>query len=162
MPGMKKDLHPLSLDECFASLKEPKNQPSIRAPKPKLTEDEQKPTEEEVISKYAKLYGSPGTYKVLILDSKASLTDIISVFKNLCSSLESRIFNKAGILVVENDSVIERYQSELRSLKVQLPSDWKAQGSDYRIILKAAKTYGVTYQMTKDKSGWTYKQVKEK
>ena len=166
MPVIKRDINTRSIDEFFVSaqpLGEIKNPPKTRVPRQKkIEEDEQKPTEEDVIAKYVKEYGAVSSYKVLTLDSNASILDIISVFKDLRGSLESRRFNKAGILLVENDSVIKKYRSELRSLEVQLSQDWEAQGSDYRIILKAAKTYGINYQMIKDKSGWTYKEVKGK
>jgi hypothetical protein len=165
MPVIKRDINTRSIDEFFVpaqKLEAPKNPPKTRMPRQKLIEDEQKPTEEDVIAKYVKEYGAVSSYKVLTLDSNASIIDIISVFKDLRGSLESRRFNKAGILLVENDSVIKKYRSELRSLEVQLSQDWEEQGSDYRIILKAAKTYGINYQMIKDKSGWTYKEVKGK
>jgi hypothetical protein len=163
MPVIKRDINTRSIDEFSVSaqkIDKPKTPPKIRVPR--QTALPEPLTKDDIINKYVKEYGSVSSYKVLILDSKAPLEGIISVFTNLRSSLESRKFNKAGILLVENDSVIRKYQSELRSLEVQLPQDWAAQGSDYRIILGAAKEFGTTYRMIKEDAGWTYKEVKGK
>jgi len=163
MPVIKRDINTRSIDEFSVSaqkIEEPKTPPKIRVPR--QTALPEPLTKDDIINKYVKEYGSVSSYKVLILDSKAPLEGIISVFTNLRSSLESRKFNKAGILLVENSFVIEKYQSELRSLEILLPRDWKEKGSDYQILLEAARTYGTIYRMIKEDSGWTYSEIKGK
>jgi hypothetical protein len=149
MPVMKRDINTRSLDEFFVSaqrIEEPKNPPKLRMPKPKMQARLQ-------------LNSSKVCY-VLTLNSRAPLQEILNVYNTLRSDLESQLTAADGLLLLANDKVLEKYREDLHKNSIFIPKDWKEEQSDYRQMLRLAKEQGRIYEMVKENSRWTYKEVK--
>ena len=120
----------------------------------------------EHVGQYLDKFGLPDKYHILHLHSDAGVSDVVSVFRELYGDLESKLKLKSSeesVVLVENDEVVEKYQKELETeAGIKFILDWQLPQSDYRRLVKAAKTYGTCYEMVKKRQGWTYTKIKKK
>ncbi|MCX6774927.1 MAG: hypothetical protein NTY99_02435 [DPANN group archaeon] len=117
----------------------------------------------EIVGKY---YEEPSWHVrsyILRLNPEVPLENILRIFFGLQKDIESRLehgrSHPKGVLVLENDEVIEKYQDDFRKAGISIPPNWKEKNSDYQVLLKAAKGISTIYEMVRVGSGWTYQEV---